>query len=223
MGLAPVVFDAYGTLFDPASLAEPLEARFPGHGAALAAAWRATQLRHTWLLSLMGTYRDFDSLTRNALEQVFAEAGRAADGALIDDLGARWRTLPPYPDVAPALAALGPERPLAILTNGRRDTVEATVRMAGLAARIPDVLSVEAVGVYKPAPMVYGLAERHFDRPLSAIWFVSGNGWDCAGAVAAGLRVIRLRRDGSGPERIAEPLVATIDDLMELASVIRAD
>ena len=223
MGLAPVVFDAYGTLFDPASLADPLEARFPGHGATLAAAWRATQLRHTWLRSLMGTYRDFDSLTRNALEQVLAEAGLAADAGLIDDLGARWLTLPPYPDVAAGLAALEPERPLAILTNGRRETVEATVRAAGLAGRIPDVLSVEAVGVYKPAPSVYGLAGRHFDRPLSAILFVSGNGWDCAGAVAAGLRVIRVRRDPSGPERIAEPLVATIDDLAELASVIRGD
>lgn len=219
----PIVFDAYGTLFDPTSLADPLEARFPGHGARLAAAWRATQLRHTWLRSLMGTYRDFDSLTRNALEQVLAEAGLAVDAGLIDDLGARWRMLPPYPDVAAALAALEPDRPLAILTNGRRATVEATIRSAGLAARIPDVLSVDAVGVYKPAPVVYGLAERHFERPLSAIWFVSGNGWDCAGAVAAGLRVIRVRRDASGPELIAEPLVATIDDLGALPSVVRGN
>jgi 2-haloacid dehalogenase len=221
VGLAPVVFDAYGTLFDPASLAEPLEARFPGRGGALAAAWRATQLRHTWLRSLMGAYRDFDRLTRDALEQVLTEAGLAADPELIDDLGARWRTLPPYPDVGAALAALEPDRPLAILTNGRRETVEATVRAAGLADRIPDVLSVEAVGVYKPAPVVYALAEAHFGRPLGTIWFVSGNGWDCAGAVAAGLRFIRVRRDGSGRERIAEPPVATIDALTELPSVVR--
>jgi len=221
MAPAPIVFNAYGTLFDPASIGTALEDRFPGDGARLVTLWRATQLRHTWLRSLMGAFLDFDSVTRQALAQVLDDAGLAADDALIEDLAGRWRTLPPYPDVVLALDALEADRPLAILTNGRQWTVEAAVRAAGLAERIPVVLSVEAVGVYKPVPIVYRLAARHFQRPLDAIWFVSGNAWDCAGAAAAGLRVIRLRRDASGAEPIAEPPTATIDDLGALPSVVR--
>jgi 2-haloacid dehalogenase len=220
-GLAPVVFDAYGTLFDPTALAEPLEEAFPGGGRGLAGAWRATQLRHTWLRSLMGAYLDFDTITAQALEQVLAEAGLRAPAGLVGSLLARYRTLPPYRDAAAALEKLEPERPVAILTNGRRATVEATVTAAGLAARIPLVLSVDAVGVYKPAPAVYALATAQFERPASDIWFVSGNAWDCAGAAAFGLRVIRVRRSPDGPELTGPPPSATIASLVELASVLR--
>lgn len=220
---APVVFDAYGTLFDPAALAEPLEEAFPGGGRGLAAAWRATQLRHTWLRSLMGAYVDFDTVTAQALEQVLAEAGLAVPAGLVGSLLARYRTLPPYPDAAAALSALEPDRPLAILTNGRRGTVEATVAAAGLEAQIRVVLSVEDVGVYKPAPAVYALVTAHFARPAAAIWFVSGNAWDCAGAAAAGLRVVRVRRSPDGPELVGPPPFATLATLSELPSVLRAN
>lgn len=219
--LAPVAFDAYGTLFDPAALAAPLEAAFPGRGGALAAAWRATQLRHTWLRTLMGRFVDFDTITGEALRQVIADADVEASPGLAGDLLARYRTLAPYPDVRPALERLEPARPVAILTNGRCETVSATVAGAGLTGRIPDVLSAEAVGVYKPAAAVYRLAGEHFARPLGAIWFVSGNGWDCAGAAAAGLRTIRVRRSPDGPEAAGPPPVATIATLEELPSVLR--
>jgi 2-haloacid dehalogenase len=221
MALAPIVFDAYGTLFDPASLAEPLEAAFPGRGAALAAAWRTTQLRHTWLRSLMGRFREFDAITRDALGQVLADAGLDAAAGLADDLLDAYGTLSAYPDVAAALRALDLERPLAILTNGRRATVEATVAAAGLASRIPTVLSAEFVRVYKPDQRVYALAADHFGVPAGELWFVSGNAWDCAGAAAAGLRVVRVRRTPDGHERVGPPPAATIDDLSELASVVQ--
>jgi 2-haloacid dehalogenase len=141
---------------------------------------------------------------------------------LVGSLLARYRTLPPYRDAAAALSALEPDRPLAILTNGRRATVKATVAAAGLEARIPVVLSVEDVGVYKPAPAVYALVTAHFARPAAAIWFASGNAWDCAGAAAAGLRVIRVRRSLDGPELVGPPPFATVATLAELPSVLRA-
>jgi 2-haloacid dehalogenase len=217
----PVVFDAYGTLFDPISLAGPLERRFPGRGVDLARTWRATQLRHTWLRSLMGAWADFDAVTRDALAQTLSGAGLAPDDALAAGLLATYRTLPAYPDVSDALAALEPDRPRAILTNGRRETVEATVRAAGLAALLPTVLSVEAVRIYKPAPVVYALAPAHFGRRPAEITFVSGNAWDCAGAAASGMRVVRVARTAEAEERIGPPPVAVIDDLRDLARILR--
>src|SRR3990172_9951961 len=211
----PVVFDAYGTLFDPVALSEPLERRFPGRGLAFALAWRATQLRHTWLRSLMERWADFDTITGDTLAQTLDAAGLPADDSLLADLLAAYRSLPPYPDVAPALAALAPERPRAILTNGTRATVEATVRAAGLEAALPVVLSVEAVRVYKPAPAVYALASDHFRVERAAVTFVSGNAWDCAGAASFGFRVVRIRRSPEAPERLGWSSIATIDDLRE--------
>lgn len=62
-----LVFDAYGTLFDVRSVASACEALFPGRGDALTGLWRAKQLEYTWLLSLMGGYEEFGSVTRRAL------------------------------------------------------------------------------------------------------------------------------------------------------------
>lgn len=218
--LAPVVFDAYGTLFDPGTLAEPLESRFPGRGAELAQAWRATQLRHTWLRTLMGAFVDFDAVTRDAIGQVLEEAGLPADARLTDDLLARYRELPPYPDVRPVLVAFEPDRPVAILTNGARSTVEATVRAAGLADRIRVVLSADAVRVYKPAPPVYRMASDHFGVEPGEVLFVSGNAWDCAGAATFGLRAIRVRRRDEAAERVGAAPHVTIDSLGDLLSVV---
>lgn len=221
MASGPVVFDAYGTLFDPLGLAEPLERRFPGRGSELAAIWRATQLRHTWLRSLMGAWADFDAVTADALEQTLTEAGVTPDMGLAADLLAAYRTLPPYPDVAGMLATLEPDRPRAVLTNGTRRTVEATIGAAGLADALPVVLSADNVRVYKPSPTVYALATLHFGVGPADVTFVSGNGWDCAGAGAFGYRVIRVRRGIEANEGVGPAPAAVIDDLRDLRKVLR--
>ena len=218
--LRPVIFDAYGTLFDPFALAEPLERRFPGRGHELALHWRTTQLRHTWLRSLMGTWVDFDVVTAGALAQTLAAAGLAADHALASDLMAAYRTLPPYPEVAIALALLEVGRPRAILTNGRRATVEATVRAAGLAEELPIVISVDEARIYKPAPAVYALATARFGIAPQDITFVSGNAWDCAGAGNFGFRVVWVRRDAAAEELVGPRPAATIDDLTGLRAAL---
>lgn len=218
----PIAFDAYGTLFDPAGVTGRLDGAFPGRGAELAAAWRSTQLRHTWLRTLIGDFVDFDTVSREALEQVLEETGLAADGRAIGELVAGYRDLPLYPDVLAGLAALEPDWPLAILTNGTQATVEATVRAAGLADRIPTVLSVDIVRAYKPAAKVYRMASDHFGVEPGEVTFVSGNGWDCAGAAAFGLRTIRVRRRGAGvAERVGPAPAAVMDDLLGLRAALR--
>ena len=171
----------------------------------------------------MSAYVDFDTVTRHALAQVLEAAGLSADPAGFDELVAHDRALPPYPEVVSALKAIESDWPMAILTNGTQSTMQAIVRAAGLSDRIPTVLSVDIVRAYKPAPQVYRMASDHFGVDPSAVHFVSGNGWDCAGAAAFGLRAIRVRR-GSAPafnERVGPAPVATIDDLTGLVAVLR--
>jgi 2-haloacid dehalogenase len=216
----PIVFDAYGTLFDTGSLGPRLDASFPGRGTELAGTWRSTQLRHTWLRTLIGSFVDFDTVTREALEQTLEEAGLAAEGHPVAELAAGFRELPLYPDVRPGLAALEPDWPLAILTNGAQSTVEAMVRAAGLEDRIPTVLSVDIVRAYKPAAKVYRMASDHFGVEPAEVTFVSANGWDCAGAAIYGLRTIRLGRGSAVAERIGPAPAATIADLLGLRAAL---
>ena len=61
-----VAFDAFA-IFDPRPLSVLAEEIYPGHGAALIAAWQARQFDYAWLSLLAGRYQDFSVLTDTAL------------------------------------------------------------------------------------------------------------------------------------------------------------
>jgi 2-haloacid dehalogenase len=75
--------------------------------------------------------------------------------------------------------------------------LEAAVRSSGLAGVFQHVLSVDAVGTYKPSPEVYALGPRAFGLPAADILFVSSNAWDVAGAKAFGFQVCWCNRLGA--------------------------
>jgi 2-haloacid dehalogenase len=178
------VFDAYGTLFDVHSVMEAARAVTPDPQA-LSQLWRQKQLEYTWLRSLMGRYQDFWLVTGQALRFALRRLGITAAESQIEALMSAYLTLSPFPEVPNALRALR-GRPLAILSNGSPRMLESAVRSSGLGAAFDHVLSVDAVGVYKPSPLVYDLALRAFGLPASEILFVSSNAWDVAGAGAYG-------------------------------------
>ena len=178
------VFDAYGTLFDVHSVMEAARAVTPDPQA-LSQLWRQKQLEYTWLRSLMGRYQDFWLVTGQALRFALRRLGITAAESQIEALMSAYLTLSPFPEVPNALRALR-GRPLAILSKGSPRMLESAVRSSGLGAAFDHVLSVDAVGVYKPSPLVYDLAVRAFGLPASEILFVSSNAWDVAGAGAYG-------------------------------------
>jgi len=164
--ISALVFDAYGTLFDVHSVTRRAEALFPGQGAALSAAWRTKQLEYSWLRTLMDRYEDFNQVTRSALEWSLASlgitAGDEARRALLDE----YRRLSAFPDVPAALAALAAQRPLAILSNGHPEMLDAVVDHSGLRGHFRGgVLSVHPAARFKPDPAVYRLAEDRLGMP----------------------------------------------------------
>lgn len=206
--LKAVVFDAYGTLLDVhAAMARHAE-RIGPEWAAVSADWRTKQLEYSWVRSLAGKYRDFWRLTEEALVWAAARHG-VTDAGLLADVLTAYRRLDPYPDAAPALARLkdaGIGR--AILSNGEPTMLAEAVQHAGLAALLDDVLSVEAVGVFKPDHRVYRLACDRFSLRAAEIAFVSSNPWDAFGAASFGFRVFWLNRS-SQPEEYGLHSIAT--------------
>ena len=100
-----------------------------------------------------------------------------------------------YPEVPAALDQLKARNMrTAILSNGTPKMLQAAVANSDLGNRLDEVLSVEAVKVYKPDPRVYQLALDSLQLPAEAIVFLSSNAWDAAGAAAFGLRVAWVNR-----------------------------
>lgn len=214
-----VLFDAYGTLFDVHSAVRRHGADLGAAAEAVSLLWRTKQIEYTWLRSLMGAHADFWQLTQDALDYALEAHRLAVAPALREQLLSAYRTLEPFADARPLLELLR-ERgvPAAILSNGTPGMLEAAVRAAGFEALLDAVLSVESVGVFKPAARVYELGAS-FAPGLARdqIAFVSSNGWDAAGAAHFGFRVHWINRAGLPAERLPVAPAVTIGSLQELA------
>lgn len=207
MALKALVFDAYGTLFDVHSVVQRSETFWPGKGAALSQLWRTKQLEYTWQRSLMRRYVPFSQVTREALEYACAALGLALDAGRTQALMQEYLRLATYPEVPAALAALKARK--AILSNGSPDMLGPLVAQSGLA--LDAVLSVDEVGIFKPAPEVYQLAVDRLGVQKEEIGFVSSNCWDALGARSFGFRVFWINRQkapvdalGFQPDRIVQ-------------------
>jgi len=215
------VFDAYGTLFDLAALTRACENQWSNQGAAVADLWRRKQLEYTWLRTLMTKYQPFSAVTAAALRFATEAHGVNLSDAATAQLLSTYRELPPYPEVAKTLRALkAGGRRLSILSNGSPDMLEPLVAHSGLAAELDCVLSVDSLAAFKPAPAVYQFASHRLGVDMSRIGFVSSNGWDIAGAHAAGLTCFwinraRLPAEGLGAEPKA--VLGSLDELLPFA------
>lgn len=214
------VFDAYGTLFDLGSAVArcpdlPAEKR-----AGLITLWRDKQLQYSWLRSLQHRHADFAAVTADALDFALEATGLADDGrrrTLLD----LYQILSAYPEVPATLAALKAHGMVtAILSNGSPAMLDAAASHAGIGDHLDHVLSVEAVGVFKPDPRVYQLVPDRLGVAPDAVCFVSSNGWDAYGASAFGFRVAWCNRAGQPAERLPGRPDAVIGDLSALPALL---
>jgi 2-haloacid dehalogenase len=215
-----IVFDLYGTLVDVHSVAAQAESFFPGRGRELSLLWRQKQLEYTWLRSLMDRYASFEQATDDALVFACNQLRLPLDAARRQTLGDAYLKLQPYPEVPATLQALNRSGlPLAILSNGSVRSIEQVVRHAGLQDQFVQLISVEAVGIFKPHARAYELGERSLGLPRSSILFVSSNAWDAAGAHGFGYRVCWVDRQGHAFDELGERpdhVVAGIDAIPAL-------
>lgn len=211
-----VVFDAYGTLFDVHSAVMRHETRMGPQAAAFSAHWRSRQLEYSWILSLSGRYRDFWSLTGEALDQSFAAFPRM-DKALRPDLLAAYRRLSAYPEVPRMLEALKARGfKTAILSNGEPTMLADAVNGAALGPALDAVLSIDAVRVYKTDPRTYALVEPALGVAPGDVLFVSSNRWDVAGATAFGFRSLWCNRSGAADDYPDLAPLTVVPDLQGL-------
>jgi 2-haloacid dehalogenase len=207
------VFDAYGTLFDVSSPVRAHAERIGPASGRLAEVWRAKQLEYSWVLSLSGVYRGFDTLTEHALDFALAGLG-IKDAALRADLLAAWRAPECYEEAAAALERLkSAGARLAILSNGTPSMLEGAVTAAQIGQHFDAILSVDQLERFKTDPECYRLATRYFGCNASEISFQSSNRWDVAGGSIFGFHTVWINRGGQpdeypgfGPDRVIRDL-----------------
>lgn len=225
MPVTTCVFDAYGTLFDVAAAAREAAAE-PGFSALadtwpeIAETWRRKQLEYSWQRAVRGLHTDFWQVTADGLDWALEAHGLDGDAPLRDRLLQLYHELSAYPEVPDMLAALkAAGRATAILSNGSPAMLRGAVTSAGLTDRIDAVLSVESVGVFKPAPVVYDLVGQRFGTEPEQVLFVSSNGWDASAAAGYGFVTAWVNRAGLPMDRLPgtpDHILSDLSDIPEL-------
>jgi 2-haloacid dehalogenase len=170
----------------------------------------------------MGRYEDFSRVTLSSLEWACESLGLELEDQSRRVLLDEYRRLSMFPEVPEALERLSALKPLAILSNGHPDMLNALVDFNHVRERFRGgVLSVHAAKVFKPSPAVYRLAEEQLGVPRTMLGFVSSNGWDAAGAKSFGFRVFWVNRAGMPVERLGVRPDETIRDLRALVDLVK--
>jgi 2-haloacid dehalogenase len=218
MPITTCVFDAYGTLFDVAAAAR-VAAGQPGRETLakvwpkLAADWRLKQLQYTWLRAVMKDHTPFWEVTKDGLDWAM-EASGLEDPELREILLALYWELPAYREVPRMLAELkAAGMKTAILSNGSPDMLDGAVDFAGIRDWLDAVLSVEDVGIFKPARVVYDMVGARFGSTPDQVLFVSSNGWDAAAAAGYGFHTVWVNRAGEPMDRLPAKPAHQMQDL----------
>ncbi|MBR9763931.1 MAG: haloacid dehalogenase type II [Rhodobacteraceae bacterium] len=221
MTITTCIFDAYGTLFDVnaaarAAAAEPGRTLFAARSPALAEKWRLKQLEYSWQRAIRGIHCDFWQVTQDGLDWAMASEG-IEDPELRERLLSLYWQLDAFPEVPHMLAALrGRGLATGILSNGSPEMLSGAVQSAGLEDLLGAVLSVESVGVFKPARPVYDLVGQHFGCAPKEVLFVSSNGWDASAAAEYGFVTAWVNRAGQPAERLPGTPAHVLSDLSSL-------
>lgn len=213
-------FDVYGTLVDMLALRRVLGTLVGDLAETFTIHWRQKQVEYAFRRALMQQYADYNVCTREALrytmDELQVDLSERGQALLME----AFASLPPFPDVLSGLGALRAQgHTLAAFSNGVEESLRVMLGRAELLPLLDDVVSVDPLQTYKPAPAVYHALAERLGRPPEETWVVSGNVWDVIGAKGAGLRAVwvRRRRDTIyDPWGIPPDLLVT--DLTELAA-----
>lgn len=222
MAITTCIFDAYGTLFDVAAAAriaanEPGRETFAEHWPKIAADWRLKQLQYTWLRAVMDQHADFWQVTQDGLDWALEASGLEGDKELRARLLQLYHELAAYPEVPDMLSALKMQgMATGILSNGSPGMLQGAVASAGIGDRLDDVLSVEDVGVFKPAAAVYDMVGARFGCTPEEVLFVSSNGWDAGAAAGYGFVTAWVNRAGEPVDRLPARPHHILSDLTDI-------
>jgi 2-haloacid dehalogenase len=197
--MATLAFDLYGTLVDPIGVREQLAVALDEATAAVVAQlWRQRQLEYTFRLTAMGSYHDFNWVTRRSLADTVTALGLDVALPTQESVVAAYDHLSPLPDVGPGLKLLRQSgHRCVVLSNGTPTMIEACLNNSGLLDYIDSWISADTVRAFKPAPQVYQNAADIIGQPITEIRLVSSNPFDVIGAKAAGMMTAWVNRTGA--------------------------
>lgn len=144
---------------------------------------------------------------RHALSEAVVQLEEEQIKQLMD----QYDHLSTFPDVTAALQDLNTRSDIksVIFSNGTKEMVSNSVfrsqSLSPHAELFADLVTVDAVQKFKPAPEVYEHLATSTSTKMEDIWLVTANPFDVVGATQCGIKAAWLDRHGRGWEDAAAP------------------
>ncbi len=216
-----VVFDVNETLLDLQTM-EPTFERIFGERGALRL-WYANLILYSAALTLAGRYVPFTDIGSAAMTMLAKTRGLTIDDRDRKELTEKFSTMPPYPEVRPALRRLQEAGfRLFTLTNNLPEVQARQLEHGGIVDLFERRFSVDGVKQHKPSRQAYAHVERELGVPPSQLCLVACHTWDTLGAVAAGWEAALIRRAGNDVLGVGPQPQIVGDDLDDVADQLIA-
>lgn len=218
-------FDVNETLLDlrpmKASVSEALGGR-----ESLLPLWFTTMLQYSLVVTVADRYANFIDIGIATLQMVAGSNGIRLSEADARKAVEPMSSLPPHPEVSDALRSLkNAGYRMFTLTNSSKAGITTQMKNSGLGEFFADFLTVEEIGIYKPATHVYRWAARRAGVKTQNCMLIAAHGWDVAGALWADMRAAFLARAGQqlyplapDPEIVAPDLAKAAEALVAASS-----
>lgn len=191
-----LVFDVNETLLDLSDLRPHFTQLFGS--ADFLGEWFARLLHGSLLANEIGPYRPFGVVGIEALMTMAKRRGLDLDRDKAAEVVSTIRRLSPHSDVARSLDRLRRSGlRLAALTNSSADAAVAQLNHAEIFGYFEKVISVEAVGRYKPAPEPYRYTLDLLNVEPGRALMVAAHDWDVIGARNVGMPGAFIERPGA--------------------------
>jgi 2-haloacid dehalogenase len=169
-----------------------------------------------------GSWVSVHKVYRQALDAVLDECGVTEFAhAERDELTLAWQRLRPWPDVVPGLSRLKGSFTLATLSNADVSAVINISKLAGLPWDA--IFAAEMAGVFKPDPVIYGMAATYLGLEPADIMMVASHKYDIRAAGRLGFRTAFVARplefgaDGSADVAYEDEFDVNAADFLDLA------
>ena len=142
-----------------------------------------------------------------------------------------YDSLSTFSDVEPALRKLASNQDMecVVFSNGTNSMVSNSVHnskdLSPHSSVFKDIITVDEVKMFKPAPEVYGHLAKRVGKvgQEGQVWLVSGNPFDVVGARAFGMQAVWVDRAGSGwQDKQGGQPTAIVQNLEQLEEAVRS-
>jgi len=191
-----IVFDVNETLLDLETM-EPTFERIFGEKSAMRL-WFANLIMYSAALTVAGCYVPFTDIGAAVMKMLADTRGIKIDDKDKKELTEKFSTMPPYPEVPPALRKLrNAGFRLFTLTDNLLEVQTRQLERGGIVDLFERRFSADGVKHHKPSREAYAHVEKELGAKPSQFCLIACHTWDRLGAVAAGWKAALIRRVGN--------------------------